>query len=76
MEDILKILNQKFVVVIKHDGKDVFYNRFDGDEFEFVGIRSKAYHFKSEDNANFAKNILSDNGYDAWVEPFYFVSKN
>lgn len=70
-----EIFDKKYIVAIKHDGKDVFYNRVDGKDVEFVGIRSKAHHFENEGGATFVKMFLKGNGYDAWVEPFYVIKE-
>lgn len=70
-----EICNKKYMVAVKHDDKDVFYKRVYGEEVEFVGIRSKAYHFNNEEDAMFIKIFLKVNGYDAWVEPFCVIAE-
>lgn len=68
-----KIYGKKYIIGINHDGKEVFYNRVDGNDAEFVGIRSKAHLFKDEGSAEFVKSFLFINGYNAWVEPFFVL---
>lgn len=70
-----EICDKKYIVAVKHDDKDVFYKGVYGEEVEFVGIRSKAYHFNNEEGAMFIKIFLKGNSYDAWVEPFYMVTE-
>ena len=70
-----EICDKKYIVAVKHDNKDVFYKSVYGEEVEFVGIRSKAYHFNNEEGATFIKRFLKGNGYDAWVEPFYVIAE-
>ena len=41
-----KIYDKKYIIGINHDGKEVFYNKVDGNDVEFVGIPSKAHLFK------------------------------
>lgn len=68
-----KIYDKKYIIGINHDGKEVFYNKVDGNDAEFVGIRSKAHLFKDEGSAAFVKSFLFINGYNAWVEPFFVL---
>lgn len=67
-------MEKKYVIGFIYESKEVFYKRIDGKEVEFVGIRSKAHHFDDEVGATFVKDFLNDNGYNAWVEPFYMVN--
>ena len=69
-----KIYDKKYIIGINHDGKEVFYNKVDGDDVEFVGIRSKAHHFDKDDAESF-KAFLNDKGHDAWVETFYVLKE-
>lgn len=69
-----ELYNKKYVVAVKHNGKDVFYNCIDGKDGIFVGIRSNAHKFDSEFDAMSLKSLLKESGYDAWVEPFYMVN--
>ena len=69
-----EIYDKKYIVGINHDGKEIFYNRVDGDDVEFVVIRSKAHHFDKDDAESF-KAFLNDKGYDAWVETFYVLKE-
>ena len=69
------ISDKHYITGINHDGKEVFYNRVDGDNVEFVGIPSKAHLFKDESGATFVKSFLLNNGYDAWVETFYVLKE-
>lgn len=66
-----ELYNKKYVVAVKHNGKDVFYNCIDGEDGVFVGIRSNAHKFDSEFDAMSLKSLLKASGYDACVEPFY-----
>ena len=70
-----KIYDKKYIIGINHDGKEVFYNRVNGNDAEFVGIPSKAHLFKDESGATFVKTFLLNNGYDAWVETFYVLKE-
>lgn len=70
-----KIYDKKYIIGINHNGKDVFYNKVDGNDVEFVGIRSNAHLFKDESSATFVKTFLLNNGYNAWVEPFFVLKE-
>ena len=70
-----KVYNKKYIVGINHNGKEIFYDRVNEDNIEFVGIRSKARKFSNEGGANFVKVFLKGKGYDAWVETFYVLKE-
>ena len=70
-----KIYDKKYIIGINHNGKEVFYNKVDGNDVEFVGIRSNAHLFKDEGSATFVKTFLLNNDYNAWVETFYVVKE-
>ena len=70
-----KIYDKKYIIGINHDGKEVFYNRVDGNDVEFVGLRSKARKLSNEGGANFVRVFLKGKGYDAWVEMFYVLKE-
>ena len=70
-----KVYNKKYIVGINHNGKEIFYDRVNEDNIEFVGIRSNAHLFKDEGSATFVKTFLLNNGYNAWVETFYVLKE-
>lgn len=64
---------KKYIVSVKYDGNDIFYNCTYGKDGIFVRIRSNAHKFDSEFDAMTLKELLKTDGYDACVEPFYVV---